>query len=407
MIGTKTAIGIALSAYLVSNILQTTRPFQGMAPFSDASRCTLLDGPRGTEDIVAIGETGWIVTSALDFGVYTEFGVNGGCDDGGLYAFNVTSSRSPKAVRLHIENWDQPNDAPCFRTHGLHYSGASRRLYAVTHHGTYSSVEIFGVAAPGVDDHQSAESSPHPPILTWIRSVRDPTVPNFGWNDVVEGANPQELYVTQFLPSFAGMPRNGRKHADTWIEWVGQALLVPSFLFGLKLTKVHVCSFDDTNHEKPATCQVASPFRFQMANGITKRTDKGTVYIYVNDPTAYQIHEFQRLSDGTLKKTNTLELLHAADNIEYRDEALFLGSITDLSLLFLNENKKLEDRALVPGGASRIPRLSNGTWGSEELLFHHDGSILSQVSSSLLYDGKIYLGSPYSRGILQCDHEQS
>jgi hypothetical protein len=45
----------------------------------------------------------------------------------------------------------------------------------------------------------------------------------------------------------------------------------------------------------------------------------------------------------------------------------------------------------------------NTKWGEQEVVYHHDGTMLSQVSFGMSHDGKVVLGSAYADGILVCD----
>jgi len=390
----KLTIVSVVIAFVVRNLLDSVRPFKAPLPTNDASHCKLHEGPTGAEDFVLTKHGGWIITSSLDCGHLVDNGVDV-CmrDTGGLWVFHSDANMKPS--RIEIEGL--PKDvASCFMTHGLFLSNTTDRLYAVTHHGNYSSIEIFAVG-------YSAEEEDKPPTLKWIRSVTSDSFLNLGPNDVVEGASAGELYVTQFMPF--SLPIQGRRHASTLVEKVQQMLLVPILLFGLELTTVHRCTFSENDSTIPAECSLATPTKFRVANGIAISDDRRKVF--VNDVLRYAITVFERNAEtGMLKKTGSIKLTHAADNIEYtksNKEELWMGTIPDMMVVAANEEKAFEERALVSGGLALVSKEANGDWGEQRVVYNHDGSMLSQVSFGMAHNGKIFLGSAYANGILVCE----
>lgn len=387
-------VSVALVAFIARNLLDTLRPFKQKLKSNDASKCKLYKGPTGAEDFV-LAKNGWIISSSVDAGHLIDEGVDV-CkrDTGGLWAFRFSDGGAP--MRLHnMEGLPNPV-AACFMTHGLFLSNATNRLYAVTHNGNYSSVQVFSV------DYDSNKDSP--PLLSWIRSVTTDSFLNMSPNDVVEGASPGEVYVTQFMPF--PVPSSGRLHSTTLVEKVQQILLIPILCLGLKLTTVHRCIFED-DPTIPAECTEASKTRFRIANGIAISDDRNTVF--VNDVLSYAIVQFHRNKDtGMLERENTIPLTHAADNIEYKfdgkREELWMGTIPEIMTVASNEEKPFEKRAIVPGGLAVVSREGDNTkWGEQEVVYHHDGTMLSQVSFGMAHDGKVVLGSAYADGILVCN----
>ena len=382
-------------AFLVRNVLDFIRPFKAPLPTNDASKCKLYKGPTGAEDMVLAGN--WIITSSLDTDHLVNEGVKACArDTGGLWLFPVDAHVPP--TRLDIEGI--PDDVQyCFMTHGLFLSNTSNRLYAVTHHGSYSSVEIFQL-------HYHVDAG-NKPSLTWVRSVTSDSFLNMGPNDVVEGITAGELYVTQFLPF--SIPPFGLEHPETMVEKVQQYLLFPALLLlGLKLTTVHQCTFvDDSN--VLADCHIASRTRFKLANGIAISKDRSK--LFVNDVTSHTIVVFERLESGMLHQTDTIQLIHAVDNIEYKFdnsgmEELWMGTLPDMLATLTNvKNKPTEQQSIVPGGLAVVTKETNGTWGKQRVVYNHDGSMLSKVSFGIAHGSKVFLGSPSSSGILVCEEQ--
>lgn len=372
--------------------MDTLRPFKPSLATNDASQCRIYKGPTGAEDFV-LAKNGWILSSSLDCGHLVDHGYQV-CerDTGGLWAFDV---REEKVERLLIKGL--PTDtASCFMTHGLFLSNTTDRLYAVTHNGKSSSIEIFSV---GYSDNTEG-----PPSLSWVRSVTSDSFRNMAPNDVVEGASIGELYVTQWLPF--SVPSSGRLHPSTLLQKVQQILLIPLFLLGVKRTTVHRCTFGD-DPTIPAKCTLATPTRFRVANGIAISNDRSTVF--VNDVPGYQIVEFKRNErTGMLEKSDSIKLTHAADNIEYKlvdgeREELWMGTIPEMLIVAKNEEKPFEERSIVPGGLAVVTKEGDAQWGEQRVVYNHDGTILSQVSFGMAHDGKIILGSAYANGILVCN----
>ena len=406
-----TAILVALAATIAGvthNILSAVRPFKPALPVNDSSNCYTTKGPWGAEDIV-LGQNGWVFTSSLDGSRLFESGVTVGCRDGGIWAFQL---KIPHPTVVMVPLWRSARNKPshmidtryCPHTHGMYLSNSTNRLYVITHYGYSSQIEVF--------DIEYEPENKAPPTLTWVRAVASSSFPNMGINDVVEGASKDELYVTQFLPSFASVPHGGRKHPANFNEWIGQALLVPSFLLGLRLTTVQYCKFSD-DPDKPAQCQPQRNLKFLAANGITITDDRNTVY--VNDVLGYKIVEAKRQTDGTLQPSGvTIPLTHAVDNIEWKlhagREEIWMGTIESIITLVQNERVPYEKRAVVPGGLARVVKDDSdghpGTWSEQQIAYHHDGRTLSQISSGFSHDGKSYMGSAYARGVLICRNEE-
>ena len=413
-----TTVGVVCLAAVTHNLLTSLRPFQALPDINDNGRCTLRPaGPVGAEDLVITSSGNWIITSSLDLGHFAEQGVDA-CtkETGGLWALSTQSTTNEDASlpqSLILRGMPDSLQA-CFQTHGLYFSDTSQRLYVVAHHGYYSSIEIFSVEENEEenDETKSTDMSGNAslaPTLTWIRSVTSPHFPNLALNDVVEGLDAQELYVTQWIP--VSVPAHGRPHPSTWWEWLEQALVKPIFLLGIHGTTVWQCTFTD-DMDSPADCRKATSTRFRVANGIA--INENRTRVYVNDVFGYHIGEFERDSTtGQLLHFQDIPLKYAVDNIDWKkskngdgneEEEIWMGSIPDLISILRNDGKPFEDRLTVVGGLGVVRRsATDRSWSPQRIVWHHDGSLLSQISSACLHQGKVYMGSAYSKGVLICD----
>lgn len=172
-------------------------------------------GPEGPEDLVAIPQTPWLVSSAM-------------AGAGGIYVIDTSKNTSTKvfptassAERLDAGTYAscpgplQGADRASFVTHGLYLKRGPRTthtLYAV-HHGGRESIEVFAFAAGTA-----------PPAVTWIGCVVAPDP--IGLNAVV--ALPEGGFAaTNFDPrpptgtASAGVSAkvlSGARNGEVW-EW--------------------------------------------------------------------------------------------------------------------------------------------------------------------------------------------
>lgn len=126
-------------------------------------------------------------------------------------------------------------------------------------------------------------------------------------------------------------------------------------------------------------------------------------------PLYKQFHQNKDM--GMLEKESTIPLTHAADNIEYKlggkQEELWMGTIPEIMMVAAsNEEKAFEEQAIMPArrtchGFKR--GRDNTKWGEQEVVYHHDGTMLLQVSFGMAHDGKVVLGSAYANDTLVCD----
>lgn len=346
------------------------------------------DTIRGAEDVVA-WKNGIVITSSLNFFDYMEHG-RGGAGVGGLFAFNI-QEENPRVKRL--EPLGFPGEFNPL-THGLFLSNSSDRLYVVCHWGPRSTVEIFDISyAPTAAVSVS---------LTWFRSVNTAAWPSGGLNDVVEGRTANELYVSQYLP--APVAEHGRKDTSfssvlTRIATIGKNLL------HIKTTGVHRCTFTD-NPAVPSDCVLASETKWVGANGLAIDPDRTTLFVVDFVPQTVSKLTINP-SSGALELEQTIDTPYVCDNIAYVDEtgAVECGAILNMTNVFFNADKPLNEQKPVPGGLLKLIPPTQGSGGEwkTELELAHDGTLLSQVSAAVHVGNRIVLGTPSAPGILICD----
>jgi hypothetical protein len=343
--------------------------------------CKLIgtkQGMIGSEDL-ALAKHGILIISSGDLMNVLEHGA-AKAQPGGLWAFDMREGSNEHPVPL-------PFDLPGgkrFHGHGLDISNRTDRIYAISHNGEFSSVDIFQIQYR--QECLSLPWSCTPLTLTFIHSITSPSFPNAGINDVIE-ASGDEVYVTQFRPFSAAV--QGDLNPSSVQEKIQVMSIIPISLIGLRMTTVLHCRWNETED----MCTAATEERFIGANGITISPDGSTVY--VNDPADKAIAIMARNKDsGKLSKTSSINLPVAVDNIEYEDQSgeIILGTIPDLKAAI----RKVE----VPGGMA-ILRKKGSEWEWTSIL-EHDGLKLSQISSASRLGNRVVLGSPFSEGVLLC-----
>jgi len=356
------------------------------------ARCELVgeDILSGSEDLALGREAILFITSGdLKKTFYTGAA---SADPGGIFALDMRgSSRSP--VQLPLENF--PSGVR-FQPHGLDISNSSDHLLTTSHAGNHSRVEIFRIEYhPNCLEHDPWSCTPV--TLHHINSIISDLFPNCGINDVVEGASPHELYVTQWLSH--SFPEHGMPPGLNFKNELAPLLLN---LIGFSWTRVFRCTWSE---DVPGgECEPATGRIFYGANGITISEDR--TQLFVSDPIAKRISIMNRQEDGSLMETGHIDLPWAVDNIEMEGGDLVMGSITDIGkVIQAKEDVGKEDpslRVAVPGGML-VARMEDGEWKlDKEHVLSHDGSKLSSISSAARWGNKVVLGSPFSRGLLLC-----
>eukprot|EP00933_Yihiella_yeosuensis_P063138 TRINITY_DN66220_c0_g1_i1.p1 TRINITY_DN66220_c0_g1~~TRINITY_DN66220_c0_g1_i1.p1 ORF type:complete len:406 (-),score=58.89 TRINITY_DN66220_c0_g1_i1:250-1428(-) len=385
MLGVLLCVGIA---YVVSDFMQTMA-FSKEMSFND-SKCHLLNlSNEQVEDLSALGDGHSLYAGGGDLWTALHEGSKK-VRPGTIWLINVTTGRA-SSVSIDWETASPPKLVP----HGIFYSQRSKKLYVVSHdEESGESVEVFAT----VDDN--------PLKMRHITSVHSPFFGNLALNDVVEGIDDKEFYVTEWLP-FAFPIGGKRKQPLTPIERLQKLLVVPLNLLKFRITRVFRCKLD-------GHCEVASGRRWIGANGIAVSRDRQ--YIFVNDPAPGTVTILHRQADGSLKELSDIKLVHSVDNIEVDDDGLSLqgGSIPQLFTHpsvceeGLGSTREVDGRKIscghCPGGLLRIN--ISGTVpvaGAQKDVLMHDGSKLSTISSAIQVGSKVVIGSPNSPGALLCE----
>lgn len=389
--------------YLRNQIVADMR-YKGLSLEWQDSSCTLLATPTPSEDLSALGDGHCAFAGGGDFW-NTLLSGSANAAAGAVWLVNATAG----VVRqLEVESGEAP--LPKLVLHGIYFSRASRRLYGVNHdEATGESVEVFDV----VGDGESMR-------LKHLFSVRSPLFGINTLNDVVEGADEGELYVTEWQPF--PFPPGGKAGtaAAPWSLRLGRALGVPIAVLKLRTTRVFRC----TVGARGSACEVASSSRWVGANGIAISSDRRS--IFVNDPPRRTITVLERGPDGGLTQVSEFQTKHILDNIEMDDSsgAPPPGRLTGGSLPLpfssetvceeapqLSATKVVGGRTVgcgaSPGGLVSMTLLGTGgrsfVAGTQTDVAMHDGSKLSGVSSAVQLGGKVVMGSPNSPGLLVCD----
>ena len=158
-----------------------------------------------------------------------------------------------------------------------------------------------------------------------------------------------------------------------------------------------------------------------MDNGITISQARKTVF--VNDAVDYSITELTREPNtGILLATTRkkIPLERACDNIEWKPKKttsnddtggttkgeLWMGTVMSMATAVQNDGLPVEEGLPLPGGLAIVVQDEDtGEWGPQRIVYNHDGTLLSQISSAVVVEdsNKIVLGSPSAKGILVCD----
>jgi len=340
-------------------------------------------GMIGSEDL-ALAKHGILIITSGDLNKVFEEGAAKAIP-GGLWAFDMREGGSDKPVSLPLGGLPAGRR---FQAHGLDVSNSTDRIYAVSHNGEFSSVDIFNIQYR--EECLTLPWSCAPITLTFVHSITSPLFPNAGINDVIE-ASDGEVYVTQWQPFSA--PAQGNLNPQTVQEKLQVMASLPINVLGIRLTTVFHCRWTDSKD----SCVSATEESFIGANGISLSGDGSTVF--VNDPIDKRITVMARNKDsGRLSKSGIIKLPVPVDNIEYDDQSgeIIVGTIPDLK----SAVKKLK----VPGGMAVLRKKTNSEEWEWSSILEQDGTKLSQISAASRLGNRIVLGSPFSEGALLCSH---
>lgn len=212
----------------------------------------------------------------------------------------------------------------------------------------------------------------------------------YGINDVVEGIDENEVYVTRWQ-AFS-IPEQGTANPTGLMEGILGYLTHLNPFLGLKLTLVYRCDLIKDE------CEPATENLFVGANGMTTSPDRK--HYFVADWVEKKIGVFKRLSSGWLDFETWIPLPFGIDNLEYDAVTgeIMVGTIPDFRRVVRNV---VDPELHVPGGLSIVYLDQSGEWKHKDVLMH-DGSKLSQVSSGHRFGNLAVLGAPHSPGLLIC-----
>eukprot|EP00088_Acartia_fossae_P071842 TRINITY_DN995_c0_g1_i3.p1 TRINITY_DN995_c0_g1~~TRINITY_DN995_c0_g1_i3.p1 ORF type:complete len:380 (-),score=72.39 TRINITY_DN995_c0_g1_i3:620-1759(-) len=363
-------LGVLVNRGLRLKEMMTT--YENMT-FNDQN-CVLKGSFSGAEDM-ALGKN-----SVLFFGSsggLSNCFANGSAatENGGFWMLDMKAS-DPEPVQLDI--LDFPHES--IHVHGIYVSNKTDRLYFINHIGPISTVEVLKI-----------EYTPKV-VLKHLKTVKSDLFPRYGINDLVEGIDENEIYVSRW--QVFSMRENGQRNLETAWEKFEALLGLGVMLFGPTLTLVYRC--DLVKNE----CYAASDKLFVGANGMTVSPDRQTYF--VADPMEKKIGLLKRQSDGWLEFQEWIQLPFGIDNIEFEPSTgeILLGTIPD----FHSARKQHEDKNHpVPGGLS-VLYLEDGQWKTRDILMH-DGLKLAQISAGSRFGNTVVLGSPHSKGLLVCKQQ--
>ena len=286
-------------------------------PVGDA-QCALVgaDVMVGSEDLAHVGGGVFVVSS----GDLANAFAGDPAAPGAIFAVDL--SAEPVTVRALAYAVPVPAGIP-FQPHGIQFSNATRRLYAVSHGlaaGDGSRVFIFNVGpAPALD-------------LSYVRSIKSSLFQNGAINDVAEGAGGTDIFVTEWIQ--VGLPARGKHHAATLLEAAQPLLMIATAIFrpGARVFRCAVNAADN-NAAAAGTdgCTVVAD-DFYMANGIS---GDGKGRVFVNDLFDREIRTMELGADGRLHDVvPPIGLAIPVDNVEYdaSTNTLHMGSIPQSAL---------------------------------------------------------------------------
>ena len=360
--------------------------FDAFKKLKDFANCELIgsDVLHGSEDMTMYKD-GIALLSSGD--LHSLFAVGKG-SPGDIFALEFTTRRLAPVPRIGY-----PSATP-FQPHGIFFSNKTSRLYVINHQFRPGGevIDVFSVV-------DVKDSNSFPPVrLEYLESVSSSPgqFGNCALNDVVEGGDENELYVSRWL--VYPTPYTGEKHPVTWKEKLNTLLKYSSLV--AKRTHIYRCARASAG--EPWKCAVTGTPGHGW-NGMSTTPERD--YIFANDVLAKALTVFQRRPGGSLAEVGKVSSPHAMDNMEYdaTSRVLVAGTIP----LLTAAAKKMEGGSgiYVPGGVVAFrhePETPNLDL-LPELELNHDGSVLSQISTGLLWGDEVFLGSPFSNGVAICD----
>ena len=369
---------------------------------ANTESCRVLPGSEqfwSSED-VAFWKDGLAVVTAGDLHHVFRDGIEAAAP-GRLYAVDLGSA-APEAREVAVSGFPE---GLRFQPHGIFVS--KPRIYVTSHPG--------GSAGSRVEILEGVERGGALVGAKYVRSVVHPLLAfNGSPNDVVEGASPDEIYVSRWLPDFAPIPEKGEDGELTREEKLGSVAFFFANLLKVPVTRVYRCVLGAGD---AATCDPVGK-RHAMANGMAISEDRKT--IYTADPVAFSVTVYARRADGSLRHADTISLPHAPDNVQVLpgSDVLAIGTLPVLKASI--DAKKTRDFVAVPGTlllaqpgkppkndtlkrAYGVRSKGDPRWTFTDVAVTDGTQGVSQISAGTLYGTTALLGSPYAQGALLCD----
>ncbi|CAE8653262.1 unnamed protein product [Polarella glacialis] len=183
--------------------------------FTDDS-CQLLgaDVLKGGEDM-ALWLDGVVIVSAGDLKTTFSKGPEHAVHTG-IFAVDL---RSAALRRVELQGFPASSRLV---GHGLFLSNATQRLYVINHGDEASQVEIFEVRGSGFQDL----------LLKHVGRIQSDLFPNHCLNDVVEGRNPGEVFVSVWREAVGVEGYNNHQERNELLDTL-KYRYVPGSKFGL------------------------------------------------------------------------------------------------------------------------------------------------------------------------------
>eukprot|EP00298_Acanthocystis_sp_HF-20_P028715 c7535_g1_i1.p1 GENE.c7535_g1_i1~~c7535_g1_i1.p1 ORF type:complete len:383 (+),score=109.36 c7535_g1_i1:2-1150(+) len=302
----------------------------------------------------------------------------------GKMALLNLSQNPPTVIHLPIQGFP-PNYN--FQPNGI-YLSKNNRVYVVNHMGHEDAIEVL-------------KYNSDPPSLTYLFTVSSDLFSNYVLNDVVEGNDENEIYVTRWL--MFPVPIGGF-HYSSFQEKFQTFIEKICLLFGIPSTRIYRCTWkDDGSHNPPTECSDGIHV-LSGANGLSKIPETNTYF--VADSPGGKLLILSREFDGSLKIDYTISLPHPIDNIVYNSvsHSVTVGSTPHVLNVLLKIGSLYGE--VIPGGMAEVKLLKNGNLVNEFSkgfdVILHNGEKLSKVSVGVRSGDYVILGSPFTNGVLVC-----
>jgi hypothetical protein len=294
--------GFALAAMGASRLAEAAAPAALPVSCDPDGALRYVCGPVNAEDLIRLGDTGWIVTSGMDGPL------NGGAPARG-HLYLVDAQRKTwsdwfpgttpafRHDQSMFPDCPGPLDTSAFSAHGVALRGMGagvHRLY-VTGHGAREAIEIFEVQEAAVRGSRLPGFTPDPPTISWVGCVPLPAKVSANSVTVLDDGG---FITTQFMDRSLPM---------------GEA-------FG-QVTRGEINGMLYEWHPRGKVEAIAGT-ELSGANGILASPDGRTIYV-----AAYGTHEVVRFERGAgpLRK-QSVKLDITPDNLRWSPDGKILAA---------------------------------------------------------------------------------